>query len=1241
MAASRHDYPDPTYEEVREALSYIPTPPSHDEWYPMAFAIKDALGENGFELWDEWSRQGEGYNSSITKSTWKSATPKAGGITVATLFKLARDNGYRPDKPYTPPTAEQLAAREAEQRARAEAAAEEQAERHAQAAKRAYGIWKNADITVDLSHGYLQKKGIADADLVRNIRQNEYQGQKQLVIPLWQNGKLVSVQTINENGGKHFLKGGQKSGSYAVLGNLDKEAHKGIAVAEGFATAASIRKATGLPVVIAFDGGNMVRIAENMAQRLSENQTVILAADNDPSGGGLAAATNAAVSLGSRARIVMPEFSPEMVQRYQTEFGVWNDSKNRENLPSDFNDLHYLAGLERVRADFDEVMERLPENVPTAEPLRVSDDATIDVPVREWRKSERAPWRNFPPVIRNGGLGDLKNEPEYTAAKSGSNAEAVHLVNRLLTDETVQLFREMAGDRDPLIVSVLATEALGNNKIPLAMAQALGRRLGLQVDMSIRQINKVSRTGAGIDHRFAFQPVFDGTVEAGRDYLIVDDTLSVGGTIAALRGYIENRGGRVIGAGVMTAHEGALTLPVKQTMIDDITRKHGDAMNNYWTKEFGYGIDHLTQGEAGHLRAAENVEQLRDRINDARLRGITGRNEQPQPLSSGQQEPPKALKPEIHTTAATEQEAAVLHSQQEQNMAQQPTDISYSADNPYAPYAAHDNEVRKNADDWEMRVPLTETMLAGFNSKAEANGFAVYIEDRHASLGRFQVGKSTENGAYRVEIDGAFKNHGSMSVQEAARDFTVSFHDGDEIVGYAYGNDFDALLKQADEWLQARQQEQTADHTQPINEPTAADKAAASLSEQEPHMENKTETKQENTIEYGGRGQLQAGIPERETITLDEVQTNLQRARAGEQIQQEKAATQTVNTETEKNDSPSESENRTVDNTMTAGQKTEHGHPLFPKSKPVLDLSYTTAVGLSGRYVRMQGKYLDINNAETVMFEDKGAKIKTAKDDPQTVSDMLDTAQAKNWDSINISGSRDFRRQMWLEAELRGIASTGYKPNKEDLALRDQLRESRERNSIEARNRPEQTKAETVRTDISNSDAQKQEPAAVTESPVLPDKTARFRAEAETLKMQADTPAETVEANQAETFVAQTANKQHGMPKPVTDTAKHKTQSVAVNHELEAAKAAYLSKADKLSKAAKNRLADHERDFTDAISGMPQKNRDTAMLHFYTSMQKRMNGTKLDMPSPTVAEQQRDNTRAIQPARSGEMEMER
>ena len=93
------DYAPPTYDEIRTALSYIPTPSSYADWYPMAFAIKDALGENGKDLWHDWSRQGDNYNARVAEATWKSARPKAGGITVATLFKQARDNGYRPDKP--------------------------------------------------------------------------------------------------------------------------------------------------------------------------------------------------------------------------------------------------------------------------------------------------------------------------------------------------------------------------------------------------------------------------------------------------------------------------------------------------------------------------------------------------------------------------------------------------------------------------------------------------------------------------------------------------------------------------------------------------------------------------------------------------------------------------------------------------------------------------------------------------------------------------------------------------------------------------------------------------------------------------------------------------------------------------------------------------------------------------------------------------------------------------------------
>lgn len=37
---------------------------------------------------------------------------------------------------------------------------------------------------------------------------------------------------------------------------------------------------------------------------------------------------------------------------------------------------------------------------------------------------------------------------------------------------------------------------------------------------------------------------------------------------------------------------------------------------------FGYGIDHLTQGEAGHLKAAPSVDAIRTRIFEARNAGF-------------------------------------------------------------------------------------------------------------------------------------------------------------------------------------------------------------------------------------------------------------------------------------------------------------------------------------------------------------------------------------------------------------------------------------------------------------------------------------------------------------------------------------------------------------------------------------------------------------------------------------------
>jgi len=196
----------------------------------------------------------------------------------------------------------------------------------------------------------------------------------------------------------------------------------------------------------------------------------------------------------------------------------------------------------------------------------------------------------------------------------------LNLVDRLTTDETINQIKALISGSKPTLLPVLAAEQAGNNKIPLAMAEVLSDRLDLDIELGIVQREKVYRTGS--DYRLVFNTTFEGKVHPGRSYLILDDTLTMGGTLASLRGYVRNRGGKVIGASVMTARRRGVDLAVKPTMLEAIARKHGSAKDAFWRETFDYGIDYLTQSEAGHLRAASSVDQIRARIAAARHEGF-------------------------------------------------------------------------------------------------------------------------------------------------------------------------------------------------------------------------------------------------------------------------------------------------------------------------------------------------------------------------------------------------------------------------------------------------------------------------------------------------------------------------------------------------------------------------------------------------------------------------------------------
>jgi putative DNA primase/helicase len=184
----------------------------------------------------------------------------------------------------------------------------------AEAKERANSIWNDA--TEVQPHPYLYRKGVN----AYGIRQSG----DSLVIPLRADGEIQSLQFINADGTKKFLTGGRIKGCYLSIGKPQDV----IYIAEGYATGASIREATGAAVVVAFNAGNLKTVTGLLRDKFPAIELIICA--DDANGVGLDKANEAAKQFG--ANVILPKFGD-----------------NRPENVSDFNDLHQLKGLDEIK----------------------------------------------------------------------------------------------------------------------------------------------------------------------------------------------------------------------------------------------------------------------------------------------------------------------------------------------------------------------------------------------------------------------------------------------------------------------------------------------------------------------------------------------------------------------------------------------------------------------------------------------------------------------------------------------------------------------------------------------------------------------------------------------------------------------------------------------------------------------------------------------------------------------------
>ncbi len=226
----------------------------------------------------------------------------------------------------------------------------------------------------------------------------------------------------------------------------------------------------------------------------------------------------------------------------------------------------------------------------------------------------RTPWNDFPDVLIHASESAVKQHPAYRAAKAGDGNAAIVLVNDTMSTAHNQRLLDLLRGHRPTLVSAHAYEREGVNAIPEIFADVLGKALNWPVDAGVLQTNVVAHTGADGFSRLARQAKFSGEIQAGAEYVLVDDFVGMGGTLANMKGYIESCGGRVLAAVCLTGKPHSAKLAPTPQRLHELRAKHGTELENWWIGRFAHTFDALTESEARYLARTERSDTIRDRI---------------------------------------------------------------------------------------------------------------------------------------------------------------------------------------------------------------------------------------------------------------------------------------------------------------------------------------------------------------------------------------------------------------------------------------------------------------------------------------------------------------------------------------------------------------------------------------------------------------------------------------------------
>lgn len=203
----------------------------------------------------------------------------------------------------------------------------------------------------------------------------------------------------------------------------------------------------------------------------------------------------------------------------------------------------------------------------------------------------------LPDAIICHPLGTLKKHVCYEQAKNGDLQAALQLARTVITEDVIANLRLIEADA---ILGVLGMEERGLNMIPSACAMLLAKAMNLSLCLGVHKKMGAVRTRLhGLERVFA-RPIFAGQVAANRRLILLDDTLTQGGTIAALAEHVQHHGAHIAAVVAITGKARSAQLALSEDTLGRLREQLGA-----WEQDFirltGRPLQKFTESEANYL----------------------------------------------------------------------------------------------------------------------------------------------------------------------------------------------------------------------------------------------------------------------------------------------------------------------------------------------------------------------------------------------------------------------------------------------------------------------------------------------------------------------------------------------------------------------------------------------------------------------------------------------------------------